>query len=528
MVKHCIAFGCNNRSSKAECRELSWHLLPLSNKKLLTKWLVKLRRANTPVTKNSYVCSQHFDPDCFTKALGGQRSRLKPGSVPTKFMFTVEKPERKKPCYRGASTNIATAKRTTFRAQFDRNIESEVPSSNTVSEVVEDFQEHVILETDVSVKSRDVDNAQLKRELKSKEDEISRLHEKLQQKDCEHNTKMTELTMKLNQESHAKSELEILNRQKVFNVETVKDNNKLFRFYTGFENYEMFSMVLDFLGRETASHLDYINCNKSSPDQRNHYVNKPGPSRALSVENEFFMVLCRLKVGLLEDDLAVRFGICQSVVSQIVNTWIRFMFFRFKELDVFPSKEIVKLHMPECFIKKYSSTTLIIDATEIYIEKPNNPEAQQLTFSSYKNTNTLKALVGIVPKGAISFVSTLFGGSISDKELTQKSGLLDKLQHGDCIMADRGFNIQEMLASKGVKVNVPPFMNPTGQFEENELLETRRIATLRIHVERAMERIKNYHILDFIPITLCTNGLIDMIFFVCAMLSNFQPPLVNG
>lgn len=115
---------------------------------------------------------------------------------------------------------------------------------------------------------------------------------------------------------------------------------------------------------------------------------KPGPSRTLLVENEFFMVLCHLKVGLLEDDLAVRFGLKQSVVSQTINTWIMFMFFRFKELDVFPSKEVVKLHMPECFIKKYPSTSLIIDATEIYIEKPNNPVAQQLTFSSYK-TQTL-------------------------------------------------------------------------------------------------------------------------------------------
>ena len=138
------------------------------------------------------------------------------------------------------------------------------------------------------------------------------------------------------------------------------------------------------------------------------------------------------------------------------------------------------------------------------------------------------ALVGIVPKGGISFVSTLYGGSISDKELTQKSGLTEKLQYGDVIMADRGFNIQEMLAIKGVKVNLPPFMNESGQFSESELLETRRIASLRIHVERAMERIKNYHILDFVPITLCRNGIIDMIFFVCAMLSNFLPPLVDG
>jgi len=39
-------------------------------------------------------------------------------------------------------------------------------------------------------------------------------------------------------------------------------------------------------------------------------------------------------------------------------------------------------------------------------------------------------------------------------------------------MADRGFNIQEMLASKGVKVNVPPFLNQSGQFTEQEMLAT--------------------------------------------------------
>ena len=99
-------------------------------------------------------------------------------------------------------------------------------------------------------------------------------------------------------------------------------------------------------------------------------------------------------------------------------------------------------------------------------------------------------MVGIVPKGGISFVSTLYGGSISDKQLAQKSGLIEKLEYGDAIMADRGFNIQEMLAYKGVKVNIPPFMNESGQFDESELLETRRIASLRIYVERAMQEIK--------------------------------------
>ena len=162
------------------------------------------------------------------------------------------------------------------------------------------------------------------------------------------------------------------------------------------------------------------------------------------------------------------------------------MYYWFKELDIFPNRQIIELHKPACFTNKYKGTTVIIDATEIYLKKPSNPEVQQLIFSTYKNTTTLKALVGITLSGSLCFISDLYGGCISDKEITSKSGFIDKLQQEDEVMADRGFNIQELLASKGVKVNVPPFMNQSGQFTEQEMVATRRIATLRIHVERAI------------------------------------------
>ena len=83
------------------------------------------------------------------------------------------------------------------------------------------------------------------------------------------------------------------------------------------------------------------------------------------------------------------------------------MYYRFKELDIFPDRQIIESHKPACFKNKYKGTTVIIDATEMYIEKPSNPEAQQLTFSTYKNTNTLKALVGITPSGSVCFISDL-------------------------------------------------------------------------------------------------------------------------
>ncbi len=226
----------------------------------------------------------------------------------------------------------------------------------------------------------------------------------------------------------------------------------------------------------------------------------------------------------MEQDLADRFGVSQSTVSRITNTWINFLYLQFKEIDLWPSKDVILSYMPKSFKDQYPSTRVIIDATEIYVEQPRLPELQQMTFSNYKNDNTYKALIGISPSGAIIFVSKLYPGSISDKELTRQSGILELLEPGDSIVADKGFDIEEYLIPLGVKLNIPPFLRGKTQFDHSEVVVTRRVASLRIHVERAMERIKNFHIYDrTLPVTI--TGIADRMFFVCCFLSNFHPPL---
>ena len=144
--------------------------------------------------------------------------------------------------------------------------------------------------------------------------------------------------------------------------------------------------------------------------------------------------------------------------------------------------------------------------------------------SQSKNDNTFKGLVGISPDGVITFVSSLFPGSISDRSLTRLSGVLDLLEAGDSVMADRVFDIEEDVLLRGVRLNIPLLHGKT-QLCEKELIITRRIASLRIHVERAMERIKNFHIFDkSIPASL--TEIADRIFLVCCVLTNFQQPLV--
>ena len=180
--------------------------------------------------------------------------------------------------------------------------------------------------------------------------------------------------------------------------------------------------------------------------------------------------------------------------------------------------------MPKCFQDLYPTTRVIIDATEIYVEKASLPDLQQMTFSNYKNNNTFKALIGISPSGAIIFISSLFSGSTSDKEPTRKSGILQLLERGDSIMADRGFDIEEDLIPLGVRLNIPPFLKGKPHLSDRETTETRCIASMRVHVERAMKRIKNYHISDR-TIAASLTDLADQMFFVCAILCNFWPPL---
>ncbi len=75
--------------------------------------------------------------------------------------------------------------------------------------------------------------------------------------------------------------------------------------------------------------------------------------------------------------------------------------------------------------------------------------------------------------------------NISDRELTIKFGLLDLLEPGDSIMADKGFTIADLLHDRGVDLNIPP-MKIGPQLSHDDLILTRRITNLRIHVERAI------------------------------------------
>ena len=66
-------------------------------------------------------------------------------------------------------------------------------------------------------------------------------------------------------------------------------------------------------------------------------------------------------------------------------------------------------------------------------------------ISHFSGTHTVKFLIGIAPNGAVVFVSPGYPGNTSDKQVTVSSGVLDQLQAGEGIMADKGFLIDDLL-----------------------------------------------------------------------------------
>ena len=255
-----------------------------------------------------------------------------------------------------------------------------------------------------------------------------------------------------------------------------------------------------------------------------------GRPRNMLLIDEFFMFLCRMRAGLLEQDLAVRFNIHISSCSRKIITWCNFLYFVLGSMSIWPSREQVDRHMPQCFKNVYPKTRVILDCTEIRTQAPSSLVLSSQFYSNYKSSHTLKALIGIAPNGATTFISTLYTGCISDVEIVKLSGILDLIEQGDSVMADKGFTIEDDLKIRGATLNIPPFLRDTnsisGQFTLKEIEQTQQIAAIRIHVERAIRRIKEFHFFDsVVPLTL--TGSINQLWTVCSALCNFLGPLID-
>jgi hypothetical protein len=307
-----------------------------------------------------------------------------------------------------------------------------------------------------------------------------------------------------------------------FTVDSVNGSRikNLFAYYTGF-SFATFLLLFSVL----------VPANSELPFHHKNYR----CFGHLSLQDQLFFVLCKLRNGLHFKDLAFRFKISPQNASILFRSWINYIYFTFASVSMWPPREIIQQHMPDKFKRDFPNAIAIIDSTEIRIQRPSALKAQSQCWSEYKSSPTLKGLVAVDPRGSILFVSSLFTGSISDNQLVIDSGflltlsrLLDagRLDIGDEIMSDKGFTCSKEFENLGLHLIVPPFaVGGDQQMPASDVTLTKNIAAHRVHVERAIGRIKNFKILSQrVDISFLT--CIDQIWSVCAFLTNFMPALV--
>jgi len=261
------------------------------------------------------------------------------------------------------------------------------------------------------------------------------------QKMAEDNPELIEIIRELQEKVTSLEKDNLKLRERMITLDDIQRSEKLCSFYTGFPNYGTFKALFDYLKDAAATKRNWRGgetANKSHFSDR--FQRKPGPDLKLTLEEEFLIVMIRLKVGLFQKDLALRFGLSEATISRVFTSWINLMYIELKDLCEMPDCESSEKAKQ---FGRFPMVRVILDCTEIYTEKPSSLQANKAIYSHYKSHNTFKYLVGISPHPAVVYVSRAWGGRASDKHITSHSqDLIDALKPGEQVTVDRGLPLK--------------------------------------------------------------------------------------
>ena len=404
-----------------------------------------------------------------------------PNWVPTIFAHTSQSEKEKiaKQIKKKARYEILKSKREKLSSAWKINVLENSSSESSVGEAEEGYQGNDVgVQCEISLTD---EVAELKNNLINMESELRSRNEEIY-KLREENTQL---------------------KNRVFGFKAIKSSTDMVHFFTGLGSLSVFLWLVQLL--------------KGKVKQIR---------KTVSIEDHVLMVLMKLRLGLLSRDIAYRFCYEASFVSKVYRKWLPGMASSLHNLLVLPSRQEIRLNLPHSFSKKYSDCVCIIDCSEIFIERPKNLTAWAQSWSNYKHNNTMKYLIGISPAGAVIFLSEGWGGRVSDKQITLESGFLDKLNYGDCILADRGFLIADELGERGAYLKIPKFTRGKQQLPGRDVQQSRQLSNVRIHVERVIGQLKKFRLLQS-TVQISQVKLLDNVMVVISAIINLNKSVVN-
>lgn len=239
------------------------------------------------------------------------------------------------------------------------------------------------------------------------------------------------------------------------------------------------------------------------------------------------LVFIKFKLNLSFVTIATLFRKNEHTISKYFYFILPYLKSALSSAIYWPTKEEILGNMPKCF-EPFRSTRVVLDCFELKMPTLKCLSCRILTYSHYKGCQTVKFLVGVTPAGMISFISKPYGGRSSDKLIFNEEKLLSKYEFiptADSIMVDKGFFIETECRNVGVKLIRPPFLRKVEQLSKEDAATNVVIAKARVHVERAIQRIRVFKIMTE-KIEYNMLPWIEDIAFVVACVVNLSAPIL--
>ncbi|KAK0137183.1 hypothetical protein N1851_026621 [Merluccius polli] len=220
----------------------------------------------------------------------------------------------------------------------------------------------------------------------------------------------------------------------------------------------------------------------------------PKTDRKLSHFQILLLTLMRLRLDLPLDHIAHIFDISRQTTSTLFSDTINVLYSHLSPLVHWPERRFIQASMPHQFVEMFGN--------------------RETTKSTGKSRNLFQLQ--------------------SDKRITENSGFLQKLSPGDLVLADRGFDVKESVALVGATLKMPAFTRGRSQLDAKDVEETRKLAHVRIHVERVIGCMRSkYTFLNdtirlglVVPLEGEDMTLLDKIVAVTCALINMCPSVV--
>lgn len=219
--------------------------------------------------------------------------------------------------------------------------------------------------------------------------------------------------------------------------------------------------------------------------------------------DELLLFLVHLSTGVSVADLSQRFGIDGTSVSTVLSSWTRFLYRLLGSQRLWIRPELIRVYLPPEFAA-FPDTQAVLHCVQVFCQAGGGGAGPA----------SFRALVGLAPHGSVTFVSRLFGVSVSDLDVFRLSGVAELLSVDAAVMVDRGFRVEPAVPCA---VHRPVFFRQQARSGGTG----RAHGPLRVHVSRCLARLKeNQLFCRSAPLHVC--GSVEELFSVSCCLVNYQ------